>query len=444
MKSKKIVFFTVSLLMLFSLYVRGEEGDKELSRWSLSVDVGINGFDGDIRASTYGFFKNVRGGLSLGGQIDYTFNPIVSLGLSYHYFPVAANNDVHAFTSNKHQVAPILSFNLLPVFSSTTLTKWGLWFSAGVGLAYFESELYKNQGTQNEVQKGQYVSNLNAYSIVIPLGINLEYNFTKNFALGLKMNYISDNRDDLEGGVKVYQDLNLRGVTNDFLLAGFINARWKFGAQKKSHTRNINWKTFRDLVPDEALSAAKKNQKDIDETKEKLKVQDDAIAALEKRMQGVESRLSDIEKLLSSEGEDSDGDGIPDHRDKEPNTKPGTPVDFWGKSVTLKEYLATPAIFFDHDKSILDNQAKETIFIISEMLKTNPELLVEVRGFTDFTGTDEYNQKLSVRRAERVKKELVEIYGIDAARIGINGKGRLTNPNVSYRPNRRVEFHFNE
>ena len=86
----------------------------------------------------------------------------------------------------------------------------------------------------------------------------------------------------------------------------------------------------------------------------------------------------------------------------------------------------------------------ETIYLAAGLLKANPMLLVEIRGFCDYTGTDEYNLQLSNVRAERVKKELVEVHGIDAKRIGTNGKGRIIEPKAKYRPNRRVEFHFSE
>jgi OOP family OmpA-OmpF porin len=49
------------------------------------------------------------------------------------------------------------------------------------------------------------------------------------------------------------------------------------------------------------------------------------------------------------------------------------------------------------------------------------EVIVAV-GHTDSVGTDAYNQKLSIRRAEAVKKHLVS-QGIEARRIYVEGKG---------------------
>ncbi len=445
----KKIFLSISLfLLLFPSFVRGEKNDSVLSKWSLSIEAGTNTFDGDIKANSYGLWKNIRGGLSLGGQLDYTFTPMLSLGFSYYYHPISANNEQggYTFTSKHHQIAPVLSLNLIPIFvgRNISLSKWGLWLTGGLGLTLFESELYNNAGTLQDPERGTHVSDLKAVSLIIPLGVNLEYNLTKNIALGLRFQYVSNNRDDLEGGKKTYQDLNYRGVTNDFLSVGQLNLRWKFGAKKHPHTRNITMREYWDIVPNEALEAAKKAEKDVAEVKNQIAKQDDAINALAKRLQGVEDRLTDIEALLSDEGPDTDGDGVPDHRDKEPNTATNTPVDFWGQAIAVKDYARISSVFFDHDKTNLDNQAQETILSIAEMLQSNPKLLVEVRGFCDFTGDDDYNRKLSERRAKRVKQELIDVYGINADRIGTNGKGRIIEPALSYRPNRRVEFHFSE
>ncbi len=452
------IFIYSSLFLLIPFYIQAAEKDSvALSKWSLSVEAGTNAFDGDIKANSHNFFQNVRGGLSLGAVIDYTFNPMVSLGLSYYYHPVSANNEAYIFTSNRHHIAPALSVNLLPIFSKTSKTKWGLWLSGGLGLTYFESDLFYNSASLNAPSKGNRppsVDLLKSFSLSVPLAVNLEYNFTKNLALGLRIQYSSDNRDDMEGGKLAEQDLNLKGVTNDFLSVGLVNLRWKFAAKKHPHTRNLSWEEYKDIVPDKALEMAKKAREEADQAKQELKDQAEAIADLkkqlqaldpmEKRLKGVEDRLADIEALLSNEGPDTDKDGVPDHRDKEATTPPNTAVDFWGRSLTEKDYASIPTVFFDHDKTALDNAAKESIFIVAQMLKANPNLLVEARGFCDYTGSDIYNQDLSLRRSERVKKELVEVYGIEANRIGVNGKGRIIEPSTSYRPNRRVEFHFNE
>ena len=58
------------------------------------------------------------------------------------------------------------------------------------------------------------------------------------------------------------------------------------------------------------------------------------------------------------------------------------------------------------------------------ILKENPDLKVTLKGYADKnTGSATYNQRLSVRRAEAVKKVIVDKYGIDTDRIDVLGVG---------------------
>ena len=446
---KKISLLFILSLFLFPVIAQERQENPQFSKWSVSIDAGLNAFDGDMKATPYNWYQNVRGGLSLGAIVDYTFNPAVSLGLMYNYLPLSADNHYArgrgnsslssgGFTSTYHLVAPTLSVNIINVISRTVDTKWGLWFSAGMGLGFFSSNLetvstVQSSGvgiwTEHPQHKG--------VALAIPIGANLEYNFTKNLAAGLKIQYLTNNRDDLEGDPAKESGYTFEGVTNDFISSAAVNLRWKFGADKNPHIRDVNWETY---SPDKVHLLARALKNDVDNLKKQVGAIDDLV----KRVDDLDSRVGDIEALLSSDGPDDDGDGVPNHRDKEPNTPRGTPVNFWGGAISPKDYSSVPFIFFAHDQTTLDDNAYETIYMVAELLKANPALLVEVRGFSDYTGKDAYNLKLSERRAERVKKELVDVYGVDAKRIGTNGKGRIIEPRAKYRANRRVEFHFSE
>jgi len=78
--------------------------------------------------------------------------------------------------------------------------------------------------------------------------------------------------------------------------------------------------------------------------------------------------------------------------------------------------------FFDFDKAILKPEAKVKLDDMAAKLKdVNLEVIVAV-GHTDSVGTDEYNQKLSVRRSDAVKAYIIS-RGIDAKRVFSEGKG---------------------
>ncbi len=78
--------------------------------------------------------------------------------------------------------------------------------------------------------------------------------------------------------------------------------------------------------------------------------------------------------------------------------------------------------FFDFDKAVIKAEAKAKLDDLAEKVKAiNLEVIIAV-GHADSIGTDEYNQKLSVRRAEAVKAYLTS-KGIDKNRVYTEGKG---------------------
>ena len=79
--------------------------------------------------------------------------------------------------------------------------------------------------------------------------------------------------------------------------------------------------------------------------------------------------------------------------------------------------------FFDFDKSVLKPEAKAKLDdLVSKTGGINLEVIIAV-GHTDSVGTDAYNQKLSVRRAEAVKAYLVS-KGLEKNRVYTEGKGK--------------------
>ena len=70
----------------------------------------------------------------------------------------------------------------------------------------------------------------------------------------------------------------------------------------------------------------------------------------------------------------------------------------------------------ENGKTILNNNAKA--------LKDSPDMKIRIAGYTSASGTEEYNQDLSERRAEAVKEYLVTTGGIDASRLTTVGYGK--------------------
>ena len=79
-------------------------------------------------------------------------------------------------------------------------------------------------------------------------------------------------------------------------------------------------------------------------------------------------------------------------------------------------------VFFDFDKAIIKPEGRSKLDDLANKIKDiNLEVIIGI-GHTDSVGTDAYNQRLSVRRAEAVKAYLVS-RGIEANRVYTEGKG---------------------
>lgn len=103
-----------------------------------------------------------------------------------------------------------------------------------------------------------------------------------------------------------------------------------------------------------------------------------------------------------------------------PAPKPA-PVPVPVAPVSEKVTFAADA-FFDFDKAVLKKDAGAKLDdLVSKVKGVNLEVIIAV-GHTDSRGSDAYNQKLSLRRAEAVKKYLVG-KGIEANRVYTEGKG---------------------
>lgn len=103
----------------------------------------------------------------------------------------------------------------------------------------------------------------------------------------------------------------------------------------------------------------------------------------------------------------------------------------------LDECLARPAVvkevvkgldnvryvFFRLSSSTIDALQQPNVEMIAEQLKNNPDATVTIKGYASPEGSKAFNDRLAQRRADAVKKALVNKYGINANRIDAQGCG---------------------
>ena len=385
--------FSLCFLMVTSFSVAQIQKKKignDFSRWSLGVNGGISAFRGDmISFSADKTYIGVPGGLQLGYQFTPTFGlsltadmgqgkgsakkwekafKIYPNGESYYGTEPEAGfayyNDIYAkikyFTLGLHG-----DFNVNNFFGKKELRRWTVLLSPAVYLQKFSPKLYKKEDDKRFDTSSTLDNDVN-----LGLGgdIALRYRASKYIDLQLTSGvaWIANNNFD---GVATCCTSKYNWLAN--LSVGVV---WKIGNNKKKE--NLMYATARSVAPvilpvkEETRSVVKEEQKPVVKQEEKT-----------------------VENVVKVE-------------------------------TTEKTFPVLPTVHFKRNSAVIDTDryASELSRIV-EALKEFPGVKVDIRGYTDHTGTDRINLPLSLKRAEALKTYLVS-KGIPADRMSTFGEGK--------------------
>ena len=135
---------------------------------------------------------------------------------------------------------------------------------------------------------------------------------------------------------------------------------------------------------------------------------------------------------------DSDGDGTPDHLDKcpflpGPSSTGGCPVEEIKDQVDYLRKAINDGyvnVYFGFDSAKPLSYSSSSAAVVANFLQKNPGVKLEIKGFADELGSENYNIKLSERRAKAVY-ELLIAAGIEPSRLSYKGYGEDTSVDKS-------------
>ncbi len=438
--------------------------------WSVYLGGGWMQYYGDIaRANFYPGNSTSRadnGGFSwdlmVGG--NKWFNPYFGLNANFVFGKIHTQKQEKydatlASTALFYDINGVVSLSNL-LFPRDYDKKFNVYLSLGVGNAHYRSLLTKLDGTfensvgyENDNVEGATESGAKTSmesEAIWKVAGGLKYKLTKNLALGLELSRVQLPTDRFDGRDRKLTETDALGYTNLLL-------QYTFGKNEQSNEWNPIDPTMAEL-----LKKIKKVQEDVDSLKQGLAdVKED-----------VDLLMADYDKRTNSP--DSDGDGVPDYMDLEPNSPKGAVVNFQGIALPIEKekYERNPDGSFKFDKDanpILKEKYKEDkysgialysvffalnstfvtplnherIAIAANLLKRYPDLKYDLVGSACEIASVDYNEDLSKRRVNVVRDILIKEYGIDANRLMPSWTGELKPLNNSKQRlfiNRRVDI----
>ena len=101
-------------------------------------------------------------------------------------------------------------------------------------------------------------------------------------------------------------------------------------------------------------------------------------------------------------------------------------------------------VYFEFDKALLTAEARERLLVYGQELKNNSRWRILIEGHCDIRGTEAYNQALGERRAESVRRFLLDL-GVPSSQMNTISYGELKpvlprEDEEAWALNRRAEF----
>ncbi|GAB5556956.1 MAG: hypothetical protein SchgKO_11690 [Schleiferiaceae bacterium] len=449
---KRAIMLLAAMAFGFGSFAQETETEeKKYGTWSIGADLGGTYFWGDHK----GFNSNSntsKGTMGFGASLYLTKNISSVFGIegqgSYRSWTGRQANEYFKNTSY-FEGALLGTINLTNLSFKEKPQKYAFIAFGGMGMSLSKPTAYDVDDNELRVAVPEGSDWHNELSLIF--GGQFKYRLTDNLDLDLRAQ-----------GYKWFgdaEDAFVNGKFDDAGVYGSVGVTYHFGdktpiiwaapfAELKQAMDNLEDDMATMSTDSDGDGVSDKFDKEND-TPEGVTV-DGAGRAADTDGDGVPDHMDEDpftpkNAKVDSQGReiDTDGDGVPDSRDLDNNTKEGTMVNFQGVEIKqgggVGAYL--PSVYFKFNSTSVDASNHQRLASVARAMKANPDLKLKVVGYSDKQGPENYNKKLSERRAKAVVKELSQTYGIDESRFTIESQGPSNAISGSRNDvNRRVEF----
>lgn len=419
-----------------------ESKHKFFNDWSLELGLNnyilrgdVNGLHGiehlDAKGNDIDYLNENKFDLGFGVRLAKQLAPAFDLGVEYNGMGFKALG-VHKTDQVRSVDVDFKNVTLNSRISLTRLAehrgkqpKVNVFAEAGLGMVWANQTIYNNATSDIDRNGTERLAEAERI-FTIPAGLGAEFKIANRLSLGLKSKVYFFRYDGLDG-IK-------EGTTSDLLIQNslFLNIDL---ASRKAGSKGHKWNnSFADMS-----AGIVSNKENIDKLGNRINSLDD-------RMNKVESALAN--KVDKKAWKDTDGDGVHNDDDREPNTPKGELVNFQGISLSKvvgkgnNNAFFTP-VYFNLGKHYVNKDQYVAVANMALYLQEHTSKNVKLIGYTDKTGSTSFNEKLAKKRTESVKNILIKKFGIDASRISIESRGENDLKSKLDRINRRVDFVLN-
>ncbi len=396
---KLILFFLIGIIVTTNQAIAQENpasgnSYEGYSKWNLELGAGLSGsaraHDLDSQTGLFSNTSNPFSGLSFRAGVRYNFNEAFGLRFRGFYSTINADTDRSNFDYSSSYIQTnleaVLNIGNLGAFGNRD-KKFNFQTYFGLGAGFLSPEF--NDATD--------------YTYNLTFGITPMFKLNDNLSLVFDANLVAVTDMDTNWSGRTRIDPNVSRDFDGILTNYTLGLNISLGKASK----NIDW--------------FYNNENEVIRNK---------IAELEKRVKKLE------DDKCEDENENGICDNIEEYLGKNYITKnEGDKIinniynSFYNKLLEGEKLN----IFFGYDQAEPEKGSIADINALIDFMKENSDKNIILTGYADMKGSDKYNEKLSLKRAEFIKTLLTQA-GINESRVDVvaGGKNQTYNTESTY------------